>query len=467
MGGLMARRRPGQGRWARPALGVIALVALGLVPLAGTARAADLPDFGTPTATGSFGEDIVFTQPITFSLPLERVELLLTVDGAIGPEVIEVDPPTGTGAQTLTYRVDAGEQSLLPNTPVRGQWRVTARDASTSITGPVASLVYADERFTWKTENGPVVRVHWYEGSDDFGRRALQIAEDGIEKSATLLGVTEEEPVDFFIYADETAFREALGPSTRENVGGQADSEIRTLFALIPPSQIDDAWVETVIPHELTHLVFDTAVRNPYHYPPRWLNEGLAVYESEGYPPDYRSAVGNAARDGTLIPLSGIAGQFPTSEDRFRLAYGESVSAVDFFIRTYGQDKLVTLISSYAAGRTDDEAFSAAIGVDVDAFEAAWLADLKAGTPVRQGPRPAPAGPLPAGWAPGPTPDPNASHFPAASHEPTSPNGSSSGDQSTVIALVVIVGLVVGGVGLLLYARRRPTGTSGTTGTSG
>ena len=198
----------------------------------------------------------------------------------------------------------------------------------------------------------PVVRVHWYEGSDDFGRRALKIAEDGIEKSATLLGVTEEEPVDFFIYADETAFREALGPSTRENVGGQADSEIRTLFALIPPSQIDDAWVETVIPHELTHLVFDTAVRNPYHYPPRWLNEGLAVYESEGYPPDYRSAVGSAAGDGTLIPLSGIAGQFPTSEDRFRLAYGESVSAVDFFIRTYGQDALVKLIS-LLRGRPD------------------------------------------------------------------------------------------------------------------
>ena len=455
----MARRRPGHA--LRLVLGAVAVVGFALLPLAGTVRAADLPDFGTPTATGSFGEDIVFTQPITFTLPLERVELLLTVDGAIGPEVIEVDPPTGTGAQTLSHHVDTSEDHLLPNTPVRGQWRVTARDASTSITGPVASLVYADERFTWKTESGPVVHVHWYEGSDDFGRRALKIAEDGIEKSSTLLGVTEEEPVDFFIYADETAFREALGPSTRENVGGQADSEIRTLFALIPPSQIDDAWVETVIPHELTHLVFDTAVRNPYHYPPRWLNEGLAVYESEGYPPDYRSAVGSAASDGTLIPLSGIAGQFPTSEDRFRLAYGESVSAVDFFIRTYGQDALVKLISSYADGRTDDAAFSAAIGVDVDAFEAAWLADLKAATPVRQGPRPAPAGPLPAGWAPGPTPDPNASQFPDASHAPTSPDTVSPDDQTAVIGLAVVVALVIGGVGIALYARRRPTGTTG------
>ena len=111
--------------------------------------------------------------------------------------------------------------------------------------------------------------------------------------------------------------------------------------------------------------MFDTAVHNPYHFPPRWLNEGLAVYQSEGYPVDDRSAVTQAARQSTLIPLTGLVGQFPTSEERFRLAYGESVSAVDFFVRTYGQDALVKLISSYADGRTDDEAFSAAIGVDV------------------------------------------------------------------------------------------------------
>ena len=49
-----------------------------------------------------------------------------------------------------------------------------------------------------------------------------------------------------------------------------------------PPSEIDDAWVEIVIPHELTHLVFDTAVDNPYHFPPRWLNEGLGGLPERG-----------------------------------------------------------------------------------------------------------------------------------------------------------------------------------------
>ena len=90
--------------------------------------------------------------------------------------------------------------------------------------------------------------------------------------------------------------------------------------------------------------VFDTAADNPYHFPPRWLNEGLAMYLSDGYPPGDRSAVEAAGRDGRLIPLDGLTGQFPTTFEGFSLAYSESVSAVDYLIRTHGQDAMVDLI---------------------------------------------------------------------------------------------------------------------------
>ena len=66
------------------------------------------------------------------------------------------------------------------------------------------------------------------------------------------------------------------------------------MFALITPAEINDDWVEVVVPHELTHLVFDTATKNPYHEPPHWLNEGVAVYLSEGYSPSDRALVEDA-----------------------------------------------------------------------------------------------------------------------------------------------------------------------------
>jgi hypothetical protein len=261
------------------------------------------------------------------------------------------------------------------------------------------TIRYQDTRFEWRTREGDVVRVHWYEGSDEFGQRALEIGERAVSETADLLGVTEDEPVDFFVYGDQDAFYDALGPGTRENVGGQANPDLRTLFALIPPDEIDDPWVGTVIPHELVHLVFDTAVRNPYHFPPRWLNEGLAVYRSQGYGIGDRTAVEQAADDGSLIPLDGLTGQFPTTRERFFLAYAESVAAVDFLVRTHGEDALVSLVTSYATGLTDDEAFERAIGMDVAAFDAAWREDLGAGEPREFGPRPAPPGQLPAGWS--------------------------------------------------------------------
>ncbi len=278
----------------------------------------------------------------------------------------------------------------------------------------------------------------------------------------------ETRPIDFFIYADQAAFYDALGPGTRENVGGQANAAIRTLFALITPAEIGDRWVSIVIPHELTHLVFDTAVRNPYHDPPRWLNEGLAVYLAQGYDASDRGQVAGAVAAADLMPLEALTGEFPTTAARFSLAYAESVSAVDYLVRRYGRDALVRLVRTYATGVTDDEAFSAALGLDAAAFGAAWLADLGAARPERYGPQPAPAGPLPAAWTsaspaatlPGPTPEatPSASTSPAGSAAPGDDGNAS--DLLPAIVVALVVGLVA--LGLLAIRRRaRPAPPAG------
>jgi len=425
--------------------------------------------FDQPTATPTYGATVEFRQPVTTTVAMKRVEILLDLPGAPGPEVVDIG---GMGNQpghgTLRYALDASS-GLLPNTTIKARWRLTAPDGTVEI-GPSVTVRYDDTRFTWKVRAGPLVRVHWYQGSDAFGQRALAIGEKAISDTSQLLGVTETEPIDFFVYADQQAFYQALGPGTRENVGGQANADIRTLFALITPDQIDADWVGIVIRHELTHLVFNTAVDNPYHFPPRWLNEGLAVYLSQGFDAVDRTMVANAAADGTLIPLDALAGDFPTSRDRFFLAYAESVSSIDYLVRTYGRDVLVTLIKSYARGLTDDEALKAALGVDVASFGAAWRAELKAKAPNVLGPQPAPPGPLPAGWsqadgtsggpvatsAPAPAGTPTASSGTApASPGPTSGRGGST--LPIILAVLVAVAVVVAvAYGVTRSARRPP-----------
>jgi len=435
------------------ALLVSAGLLLGVVPVALAASAG----FGTPTATATFGKEIVFTQPVTLGEAIGSAEILVTFPGSAGPTVFEVPAPPGTGATELRYTFDiATDGHVAPNTRLTARWRLYPVAApKAAIVSPPVSILYADDRFTWQTETGSLVRVHWYQGDATFGARALKIGEDAVESASKLLGVTETEPIDFFVYADQSAFYDALGPGTRENVGGQANTEIRTMFALVTPDEIDQSWVGIVIPHELTHLVFDTAVSNPYHFPPRWLNEGLAVYESQGYVPSDQATVKAAAASGDLMPLGSLTGQFPTTFDRFGLAYAESVASVDYLVRTYGQDALVSLIKSYATGLTDDEAFTRALGVDATAFGDAWLASVGAVAPTRYGPvTAAPAPSLVAGAAPGSTAP--GSTTPGS----TGTSASDTGVDSVVLAAIAIsiTGIAVVG----LYARRRRQDSTGT-----
>ncbi len=363
-------------------------------------------EFATPTATGSL------TQPITFSTTFrsteapDRVELLTRLKDTTTDLVRTVDAAQQADG---SYAADLVQVGFTPaNTTLEFRFRVTT--PSGTVVGPAASFTVDDDRFQWRTKSGPTVTLHWYEGDDAFAQRALDIGQHAIDQAATLLGVTEVKPVDFFIYSSEEAFRGALAPGAREHVGGQANPAIRTMVGNIAQSEVDSDWVDTLVTHELTHIVFADAVDNPYHFPPRWLNEGLAVYLSEGYGVGDRSQVAEAAQAGTLMPLAGIVGLFPTTYDRFSLAYAESVSAVDFFIRTHGKDKLVQLITSYRNGVTDDQAFIAATGDDFAAFDDAWVAAQGATEPQPYGPVTAPTGPLPADWSQQP-----ASASPAAS----------------------------------------------------
>ena len=418
-----------------------ALVAAVGASRAAPVRAADPVTFGTPSVTSTYGESIVFEQPVELSSPSSRVEILLRTQGSDGPGVFE-SPPLGRGPATLIYTRDLADGHIVPNTTFTAQFRITDEDGEQWV-GPEITGTYSDSSVDWDTLQGDVVRVHWYEGGEAFGQRALQIGDEAVAEVSELLGVTEEEPIDFFIYADQDAFYAALGPSTRENVGGEAHADIRTMFALITPSEINDDWVEVVVPHELTHLVFDTATKNPYHAPPHWLNEGVAVYLSEGYTSDDRAMVENAAQSGTIIPLEGLVGAFPTTRDRFFLAYAESVSAVDDIVADHGQDALVGLIRSYADGVSDDEAFTAALGMDMAAFEQSWLEGLGASVPVQHGPQAAPGGPLPEGWS---AAAPNATSQPGATPRATSGTNAPIDEPSSA----GVNPLLLAGLGLLL-----------------
>jgi len=416
--------------------------------------------FEKPSASAIMLKPLSFAQTVHSATEPVRIELLTTMPGVEGTSVQEA---RFARSDVAAFKATVSStEHVTPNTIFDYRFRVVLPDGSQAL-GPLARAVETDDRFSWQTLNGPVVHLHWYEGDQAFAERALGLGEKAITTAADLLGVRQIDPVDFFIYADQTSFYDALGPGTPENVGGQFIADTRTLFADIGPGEIQSDYVETVVPHELTHLVFSIATRNPYHDPPRWLDEGLAVYLSEGGPGPRAADLQAGIRDAVLIPLDGLSGFFPSTPRAFRLAYAEAVSAVDFFIRSYGKPALAQLIRSYADGVSDDAAFRAATGASVAAFGSAWIADLGATNPRAYGPRPAPSGPLPAGWSGGaPQASPGASEAAGIAATPravaTPEAAPAAADRSAnVWPLVGIVVLAVGSLMLavLVVGRRR------------
>jgi hypothetical protein len=454
----------------RAAISVALAAALVSVLLPGVVLGVE-PTFGPPTATTTLGERISFSTTISGD-DVAAAEVLFRLAGH--PTTIVLAAEAGGTANTwqVTQAIDIGSSALCaclaegnsaPNTRFDFQFRARARDGTTTL-GPVGHGIVTDDRFEWRTIEQGLVRVHWYAGDDTFAQRAADLANEAIDRASELLGTTLPEAVDLFVYDTQQALLEAVSPN-RENIAGEAHQAIDTMFVWIPSDQGADAFAGEVVRHELTHLVFDEATLNDYHQPALWINEGVAVYLSVGYTPYYESFVDGAVADRSLIPLDGLIGLFPSSQDQFYLAYGEAVAGIDFFIRTYGEPKLWDLVRSYASGLTDDQAFSDATGADVGAFNAAWFASLGEEVPAPLGPQPGPTGALPPGWqaggqTPGATVGPAQTPQtpnPTVTAQPGQPGGESDGLARTVgiVLWLVAIGAIVALIGFLLVERNR------------
>ena len=419
-----------------------AVVALLIAP--GVATGATVA-FGTPSAKSTFGKSIVFTQPYSGS-GIAEAQIVIELPGDIGPSVSALQ---NQGSTALTYTLDTSAGDLAPFQPMTAHFQAVFADGTVQA-GPDIHVTYADDRFIWKAKSGKLVTIHWFQGTDAYAQQLLAYGEQGFAKSAAFLDINETKPVDFYIYPSQSAFQGGL--SVPETIGGQTQPSYRTCFALVAPNDL--GYGSTVVPHELTHIVFSDITDNPYHSPPRWLNEGLAVYLSEGYGSSDRQLVSRAVKDGSLVPLPALAGYFALDQARIYLSYAESVSAVDLMVRKYGKSAVQKLVKAYGNGATDDEAFKAAFGIDTAEFNKAWLADNSVAASATYGPRPAPTGPIPPGWTgssetvpPLEPPSPSATGSSSAGGQGNAPARS---DSTPLAGFIALVGLILLGAGIFL-----------------
>jgi len=128
--------------------------------------------------------------------------------------------------------------------------------------------------------------------------------------------------------------------------------------------------METLIPHELAHVMLYRSVGDGYASLPVWLSEGIASL-AELYPdPDFDVILKEAKEKNTLVPIAQLCDAFPP--DGSSLAYAESQSFVRFLRDTYGTSYLNSLLSDYANGMSCENGVTHTFKTPLGNLDARW-----------------------------------------------------------------------------------------------
>jgi cellulose synthase operon protein C len=129
--------------------------------------------------------------------------------------------------------------------------------------------------------------------------------------------------------------------------------------------------------HEMSHVFILTATN---HRVPRWFTEGLAVHEEGAHSPEWGNRatpeVLLAIRDRKLLPVAHLDRGFvyPEYPSQVIVSYFQAGSICDFIAATWGEDKLLDMVHSYANLETTPDAIRHSLGLAPEEFDRQYLA---------------------------------------------------------------------------------------------
>jgi tetratricopeptide (TPR) repeat protein len=198
-----------------------------------------------------------------------------------------------------------------------------------------------------------------------------QLARDSIATFSKRYGFTPQQPVNIEVYPnhDDFAVRTAGLPGI-----GLLGVTFGYLVAMDSPSGRstgDFHWGSTLW-HEMAH-VFTLSVTA--HRVPRWLSEGISVFEEWRTGPTPGIAVSPRAldvfRDGKFLPVATLDEGFirPDYEDQVQVSYMESGLICYFIEQRWGFDKLLALLRQFTQETTTAAAVEATFKISPPDFD--------------------------------------------------------------------------------------------------
>ena len=150
--------------------------------------------------------------------------------------------------------------------------------------------------------------------------------------------------------------------------GAAAAFPERHLMAIKSPDKFNiNKSLKELLIHEYTHLVVHDM--SGFYSPPRWFDEGMAMFVSMEWSWSDNLAMNRAAVFGDLLPLGHISKLNRFGHGKAQVAYAESYLAVKYMYDNYGARSLRVYLDRIASGGTPSQALMASTGANALEFE--------------------------------------------------------------------------------------------------
>ncbi len=224
----------------------------------------------------------------------------------------------------------------------------------------LVTLKESVQKFRNLTNSNLVVRMASRE-AELYGDQVLDLLQRAQEVLARKYGLTPDHPILVEIFPEQKDFAvRTFGMPHNPGFLGVCFGHVVT--ANSPASQAGHPanW-QAVLWHEFCHVITLQLTKNKM---PRWLSEGISVYEERQANPSWGQAMNPQYREmilgGELTPVSRLSSAFlsPKSSLHVQFAYYESSLAVEFLVERFGFDSLKLILHDLAEGTGINEAIA-------------------------------------------------------------------------------------------------------------
>ena len=207
-------------------------------------------------------------------------------------------------------------------------------------------------KFATLTNQDFILRISRHE-AEVYGARVLDLLERARSNLCSKYGMDLQQPTIVEVFPEQKDFAvRTFGMPGNPGYLGVCFGKVITANGPAAQPGHPVNW-EAVLWHEFCHVV---TLQMTHNKMPRWLSEGISVYEErqanpawgEHMNPDYR----RMALGDELTPVSDLSGAFlaPRSALHLQFAYYESSLVVEFIVQQFGLDQLKAVLRDLGEG---------------------------------------------------------------------------------------------------------------------